>query len=102
MVETTVIEKVRMYTQILCNRFPVKKVMLFGSFAKGTPAPDSDIDVAVVLKEEPEDILDTEKELFKLRRSVDVRIEPKLVDDIHDLSGFWQEISKYGLVIYSA
>lgn len=102
MVKESVIEKVRNYTNLVRSRFPVKRVVLFGSFARGTEIPDSDIDVAVVLQKEPEDILATETGLYKLRRSIDLRIEPKLIDDNYDPSGFWEDISSYGHVIYRA
>jgi len=101
MVDKSVIKKVRAYTRIIRDRFPVKRVILFGSFARGKNRTDSDIDVAVIMKKEPDDILQTEVELFRLRRSIDVRIEPKLVDDTIDLSGFLEEISRYGKIIYS-
>ena len=100
MAEKPIIEKVRQYAEAVRSRFPVKCILLFGSFAKGTQSPDSDIDVAVVLEEEPSDLLDTQRELYRLRRSIDVRIEPKLVDNTNDPSGFWEEISGYGQIVY--
>jgi len=100
MVERSAIKNVRKYARLIRARFPVKTVMLFGSYARGCQKPDSDIDVAVVLKEEPENVLATEAELYKLRRSIDLRIEPRLVDDTRDPSGFWQEILKYGRIVY--
>ena len=100
MAEKSVIEKVRDYAELVRQRFPVKKIILFGSWARGVARPDSDIDVAVVMEQEPEDVLSVETELFRLRREIDARIEPVLVNDNQDLSGFWEEISSYGLAIY--
>ena len=37
--------------------------------------------------------------LWKLRREIDDRIEPILIDKNDDVSGFLQEIQKTGLVI---
>jgi predicted nucleotidyltransferase len=59
-----VIETVKHYAEIVRSRFPVKRVILFGSFARGTQHPDSDIDVAIVMDKPPADILSTETELF--------------------------------------
>ncbi len=40
--------------------------------------------------------------LYKLRRHVDDRIEPILIDSNEDKSGFLDEILKHGQIIYSA
>lgn len=101
MVAKAIIETVREYAEVVRNRFPVKRVILYGSFARGTQRPDSDIDVAVVFESLPVDILGTETELFKMRRDIDLRIEPIIVEEEPDLSGFYEEISRYGTVIYN-
>ena len=51
------------------------EVILFGSYIKGTNHEESDIDIAVILKEfeNPSDI---QLELMRLRRNIDSRIEP--------------------------
>ena len=36
------------YVKVLQKRIPVKRVILFGSYAYGRPAKGSDIDIAVV------------------------------------------------------
>lgn len=100
MVAESVIETVRNYADLVRTRFPVKQVILFGSFARGTQRPDSDIDVAVILKKQPVDFLEAETELFKLCRNIDLRIEPVIVEEKPDLSGFYEDISKYGRIIY--
>ena len=63
------------YVQTISKRFIVEKAILFGSFAKGTNHIDSDIDVAIVIKN-ISDIIDTQIELMKLRGNDDLRIEP--------------------------
>ena len=102
MVEESVTNLVKRYAQKVSAYFPLKRVILFGSYALGKGNPSSDIDVAIVLKDEPKDILKTEATLYKLRRNIDLRIEPILVDDQNDRSGFWAEISRYGQEIYSS
>lgn len=47
---------VRQYKQVILPRFGGKaKVMMFGSYSKGTPGPWSDIDVAVIVPEIDDD-----------------------------------------------
>lgn len=53
----------------------VKKVYLFGSYAKGAFDEDSDIDVAIVF-DALANTFDMQVELMKLRRKFDTRIEP--------------------------
>ena len=102
MVARSIIDTAREFAQAVNRRFPVKCVVLYGSYARGNPQKYSDIDIAVVLQQEPEDILKTEAELFRLGMDVDVRIEPIIVDENHDPSGFYEDISRYGTVVFSA
>ena len=53
----------------------IKKIYLFGSYAKGTFHSDSDIDIAVVF-DHLIDRFDMQVELMKMRRNFDNRIEP--------------------------
>ena len=43
-----------------------------------------------------------EAKLFRLRREIDTRIEPVLLEESNDKSGFLEEILKTGEVIYNA
>ena len=96
-----VIEKVRKYSELISIHFPVKMVVLFGSYATATAREDSDIDVAVVVSKVDEDFLMSEVKLYKLRREVDERIEPILLEEDDDKSGFLEQILKEGEVVYS-
>jgi predicted nucleotidyltransferase len=98
----TAFERVKTYSDVLRKNFSVKRVILYGSYAKGQPRKDSDIDVAVVLNKTDKDFLSSETRLFRLRREVDPRIEPVLfLEDDEDRSGFLEEIMTTGVVIYS-
>lgn len=97
-----IVGRVREYAEAVRKNFRVKKIILFGSHVKGTAREDSDIDVAVVLKNVEEDFLISEAKLFRLRREIDARIEPVLLEEINDKSGFLEEILKTGEIIYSA
>ncbi len=41
-------EQVQRFTELVSERIPVEAFILFGSYARGTPRPWSDIDLAVI------------------------------------------------------
>jgi predicted nucleotidyltransferase len=84
---------------LLGNHFDLDSVYLFGSFANDTNREDSDIDVAVVVKNISGDFFTVNPLLWKLRRQVDDRIEPILIDKNNDRSGFLDEIKRNGIEI---
>ena len=98
-----VIEKVSNYRELVNQHFPIKidQFWLFGSYAKGTSHEHSDIDVALVVKklDENYDFLAMEPLLWKLRGQVDSRIEPVLIAQNNDYTGFLDEIIKTGIEI---
>jgi predicted nucleotidyltransferase len=51
-------------------------VYLFGSYARGDASPDSDIDVMVVSPDFAEDVIENQMLLLRVRRKIDLRIEP--------------------------
>lgn len=69
------------------------------TFANDTNREDSDIDVAVVVNNISGDFFAVNPLLWKLRRQVDDRIEPILIDKNHDKSGFLDEIKRNGIEI---
>ena len=75
-------------------------VILFGSYANGTPHAESDIDIAVLIDGFKGDWYDTEVLLYRLRRNISFDIEPHLLDRTHDPSGFAEHVIKTGEVIY--
>lgn len=90
------------YIDTVSNRFTILQAFLFGSFAKGTNHDDSDIDIALVVNNSS-DIIDTQIEMMKLRRKVDLRIEPHpfLLSDFNRGNPVVNEILKYGIQIKS-
>lgn len=99
----TIIEKVKTYKSLVKQSFPLKidQFWLFGSYAKGTSHRDSDIDVALVVEhlDEDYDFFKTEPVLWKLKRNVDVRIEPHIIARDNDYAGFLNEIKRTGIEI---
>jgi predicted nucleotidyltransferase len=81
--------------------FPIsiEAVYLFGSYAKGTADINSDIDVALVVKHLDVDYFDLMPHIWRLRESVDFRIEPHILARDTDYSGFLDEILHSGIQI---
>jgi uncharacterized protein len=100
MVNQRVIETVRKYVMLIPKELGVKKAYLFGSFAKGSEKEESDIDVALVLENMP-DFFATQRQLMRLRRNIDLRIEPHPIkeQDFNALNPFAFEIEKTGMEI---
>jgi len=94
-----VIEKLLRYKLLLSKYFDLDKVILFGSYAKGLQHADSDIDVAVVVKQIEGDYFTYTPLLWKLRREIDDRIEPILFETNKDKSGFLETIVNEGIEI---
>ncbi len=94
-----VINKVKAYGHLLKEHFQFENIYLFGSYAKGTHREDSDIDVAVVVDHIEGDYFSINPLLWKLRRQVDDRIEPILIERDYDDADFLGEIQKNGIKI---
>lgn len=95
-----VLDKVQRFSKIVVEKYQPEKIILFGSYARGNYTEDSDIDVAVIVDSIDGDFLDSQAELYKLRRNIDVSIEPVLLKNGIDNSGFLETILNYGEVIY--
>lgn len=65
----------RRYAEIIKDIFDYQRIFIFGSYVKGNPNEDSDIDIAIVFSDYS-NRLDRQVELMKLTRKVDTRIEP--------------------------
>jgi len=97
--QSEVIDKLKLYKKLLSEYLDIQGVFLFGSYARGTPREDSDIDVAVVLNKIEGDYLTITPLLWKTRRLVDERIEPLLFEKDKDPSGFLKEITENGIEV---
>jgi predicted nucleotidyltransferase len=88
------------YIELVKAKFEIKQSMLFGSFAKGSFNNDSDIDVAIILKNTT-DVIDAQIEMMKLRRSIDLRIEPHpfLQNDFNSFNPVANEVIKFGIIL---
>lgn len=97
-----VIKSTKKYSEHVVNSLHPKMIVLFGSYANGSANNDSDIDIAVIYDSIGEDFLEKSQQLYKLRRGIDLRIEPVLLERENDKSGFCEEVLKTGVIIYSA
>jgi predicted nucleotidyltransferase len=93
------INKVRAYKLLLNDYFQLENVYLFGSYAKNTNREDSDIDVAIVVNHIEGDYFSVNPLLWKLRRQIDDRIEPILIEKDFDDANFLADIQKFGIEI---
>ncbi|MEA1885018.1 MAG: nucleotidyltransferase domain-containing protein [Thermotogota bacterium] len=99
MVNEHIIKVINEYTEALKGAFTIDKVFLFGSFSKGISSETSDIDIAVIIKGK----VDYEDELkaMKLRRNIDLRIEPHLfsLEELENSNPFLEEIIRKGVKV---
>ena len=80
-VDKEVMDIVKKYVEVILANYKVKAIFLFGSYAKGTNHKDSDIDIAIITDDiKCHDVFDEQLNLKKLRRNIDYRIEPHLID----------------------
>ena len=62
------------------KQYPVIKLFLYGSYAKGNNTPDSDIDVGVVIDDTDHSRrIEITADLFRLARTIHNAIEPKCI-----------------------
>ncbi len=94
-----IINKLITYKLLVSKYFDVDQVVLYGSYAKGNQREDSDIDVAIIVNSINQDFFTYAPLLWRLRREIDDRIEPVLIEKNKDESGFLKEVMRTGLVI---
>lgn len=85
------------YANEVKSKYDFVKIILFGSYAKGNYNEDSDIDIAVILKDYS-NLIDIQLDLMRLRRKIDSRIEPHPFreKDFEISNPIVNEIIKYG------
>lgn len=100
MVNKSIIKTAEKYVSLIPKELGVKKSFLFGSYAKGKEREESDIDVAIVL-ENMTDFYTIQMLLMRLRRKIDLRIEPHPISESEFVSTnpFAYEIQNTGVEI---
>ena len=80
-IDSGIMDIVNKYVEVILAHYEVKAIILFGSYAKGTNHEDSDIDIAIITDDiKCNDIFDEQLKLKKLRRNIDYRLEPHIID----------------------
>ena len=91
------------YAKLVVANMIVNKIILYGSYARGDYRANSDIDVAVVVSKKnlSNNVLKQMGQLVRLTRDISFDIEPILLIEEDDKSGFFYYFSEYGEVVYS-
>jgi predicted nucleotidyltransferase len=79
----------------------VEKIIIFGSYAKGTNEPSSDIDIAVFFNTEEAVLLEQFRTLAKICAcpEIDIQVQAFLASELNEPCGIIEEIVKYGIEI---
>jgi len=96
----TIEQSVNEYIGLVLGFLSPTEILLYGSQARGTATTDSDIDIAIIFDEFQGNTIETETALFKLCLDVDTRIEPIILEERHDPSGFLRQIRTTGKTLY--
>jgi len=103
-IDIEILNSIEKYIEEISKYYKIDAVILFGSYAKGTNTNDSDIDIAVV-SSDIVDRFDDLKKLMKLRRNIDLRIEPhpiKTDEFKKNETPLIDEIIRTGVEVYAA
>lgn len=100
MVDQSILKTVKNFLALVPENLGLRQAYLFGSYAKGLEKESSDVDVALVL-DRMGDFFQTQQVLRKLRRKVDLRIEPHPLksEDFNSNNPFAKEIQETGILI---
>jgi predicted nucleotidyltransferase len=94
---------IRRFARRIAEKFNPEKILLFGSFAYGTPDEESDVDLLVVMPASNEI-----NQSIRIKRAFDpvfpfdlIVISPaRLRRRLAEKWSFWQEITTKGIVLY--
>ena len=93
------IRLVRDYKRVIAPRFSTEpKVYLYGSYSKGYPKPESDIDVAVIVPRIEGDWLTVSTDLWLDVDQVNILIEPVLLEEGHH-SPLYDDVMRTGVAV---
>jgi predicted nucleotidyltransferase len=95
------IEEIKSYVMPVIEKYPIEKVILYGSYARGEASETSDIDLAV----DSQGRLRNRK-IFalggELLEALPVRVDVYDILEIVNPSAMYENIQKDGVVIYDA
>jgi len=88
----------------IVEKYRPQKIILFGSYARGNPRPESDVDLLVVMETAQKEL----RQSLEICRSIDyhfgldliVRTPQNLAERINLGDSFLQEIMREGKIVY--
>jgi predicted nucleotidyltransferase len=90
---------VRDYKQVISSRFSEEpKVYMYGSYSKGYPKPESDIDVAIIVSKVDGDWLTISTDLWMDVDKVNSLIEPVLLEEGQH-SPLYDDVMRTGVAV---
>jgi len=106
LIATPTLADIRQVVERIAALFQPRRVILFGSYAAGTPTPDSDVDLLV----EMETRLRSVEQAVAIRRAVDfpfptdllVRTPQQIAERLALGDTFWRDVVTKGMVLYGA
>jgi len=98
----TALRNATAYAEEVRKFFDPVSIIMYGSYAKGVSAPESDIDIAIIFNNYSGNWLNDSAKLWELTRNVSTLIEPILLDRANDPSGFVESIYNTGEVLFGA
>jgi predicted nucleotidyltransferase len=106
LIATPTLQDIRQVVERIVALFRPQKVILFGSYAAGTPTADSDVDLLV----EMETRLRSVEQAVAIRRAVDfpfptdllVRTPEQIAKRLELGDTFWRHVVTKGIVLYEA
>jgi predicted nucleotidyltransferase len=99
-IPSDVMETIQMFLCLVKNEVRIEKVILFGSYAKGTFTPDSDIDLAIVSPDFKEDAcIENMTRLLCIANRVkaDIQSLPFSMNEYVEQRGIMEEIMRTGV-----
>ncbi len=98
--------QIKAYAQKVARQFKPQKIILFGSYAYGTPTPDSDVDLLVVMrhtKRNPEQATEIRLAVAApFPMDLLVRTPERLRERIALGDFFMREVVNKGIVLYES
>ena len=99
-------DKIRLLSERIAREFHPERIILFGSYAYGTPTDDSDVDLLVILPFEGKPTRKALEILNKMnpRISLDllVRTPEQVAERLNNQDWFMREIIEKGLMLYES
>lgn len=99
------VQEITQFTSRIVREYHPQRIILFGSYAYGTPTPDSDVDLLIVMPLEGKSVLKSVEILNTLNPNFPIDLMVRTPDDLDRrlaLNDFFlQEIMRKGKVLYA-